>query len=114
MQRSARAAQQLCIFMTLTHLLRSSALRCPSSSTGLSSDLQTAAAIFSLLNDDRLSKGKAPLGFLNPWLYGCAQWLAFNDITSGTNTGCDTPGFSAIVGWDPVHPAKPFLSLRLC
>jgi hypothetical protein len=51
-------------------LLRSSALRCPSSSTRLSSDVQTAAAIFSLLNDYRLSNGKPPLGFLNPWLYG--------------------------------------------
>jgi tripeptidyl-peptidase-1 len=68
------------------------------------------AAIFLLLNDDRLSKGKAPLGFLNPWLYGHAQWLAFNNITSGTNTGCDTPRFSAIIGWDPVHTGRPFVS----
>jgi tripeptidyl-peptidase-1 len=99
--------------MTLTHLLRSSTLRCLSSSTGLSSDVQTAAAIFSLLNDYRISKGMAPFGFVNPFLYDNA-W-AFNDITSGNNPGCDTEGFSAGVGWDPVRPARPLsLHFRLC
>jgi tripeptidyl-peptidase-1 len=27
---------------------------------------------------------------------------AFNDITSGNNPGCNTNGFSASKGWDPV------------
>ncbi|KAF8258774.1 hypothetical protein EI94DRAFT_1814614 [Lactarius quietus] len=27
---------------------------------------------------------------------------SMNDITSGSNPGCNTPGFSAIGGWDPV------------
>ncbi|KAF8257385.1 peptidase S8/S53 domain-containing protein [Lactarius quietus] len=42
-----------------------------------------------------------PLGFLNPWLYG-GGLAGLNDITRGSNPGCGTPGFSAIVGWDPV------------
>ena len=27
---------------------------------------------------------------------------AFNDITTGNNPGCGTPGFNATQGWDPV------------
>ncbi|KAH9176064.1 hypothetical protein EDB89DRAFT_2128850 [Lactarius sanguifluus] len=38
---------------------------------------------------------------LNVLLYGiCLEGL--NDITSGSNPGCNTDGFSAIPGWDPV------------
>ncbi|KAF8262587.1 subtilisin-like protein [Lactarius quietus] len=59
------------------------------------------AAIISMLNDYRLSIGSPPLGFLNPWLYG-GGLAGLNDITRGSNPGCGTPGFSAIVGWDPV------------
>jgi len=59
------------------------------------------AGIISLLNDYLISRDKAPLGWLNPWLYGTAS-AGFNDITSGSNPGCDTEGFTAIVGWDPV------------
>jgi tripeptidyl-peptidase-1 len=72
----------------------------------------TAAGIFSLLNDYRLSNGEAPLGFLNPMLYGIG-WLGIKDITSGSSRGCTgaTAGFSAIQGWDPVRPPRP-LSLR--
>ncbi|KAH9174831.1 peptidase S8/S53 domain-containing protein [Lactarius sanguifluus] len=43
----------------------------------------------------------APLGFLNPWLYG-RGFQGLNDITSGSNPGCNLDGFSAIAGWDPV------------
>jgi hypothetical protein len=78
----------------------------PSSSTRLSSDVQTAAAVISLLNDYCLSKGEAPLGFFNPWLYGFGC-MGFNGITSVNNPGCNTAGLSAIVGWDPVRPARP-------
>ncbi|KAF8268817.1 peptidase S8/S53 domain-containing protein, partial [Lactarius quietus] len=42
-----------------------------------------------------------PLGFLNPLLYGHLR-PAMNDITSGSNPGCNTTGFSAVPGWDPV------------
>ncbi|KAH9056370.1 peptidase S8/S53 domain-containing protein [Lactarius vividus] len=68
---------------------------------GTSCSTPCAAGIISLLNDYRISNGKAPLGFLNVWLYGmCLSGL--NDITSGSNPGCNTDGFSAVPGWDPV------------
>ncbi|KAF8264385.1 peptidase S8/S53 domain-containing protein [Lactarius quietus] len=59
------------------------------------------AGIISLLNDYRISNGRPPLGFLNPWLYD-GGLTGFNDITRGSNTGCGNGGFAAIVGWDPV------------
>jgi hypothetical protein len=84
-----------------------SALCCPSSGTRLISNVQTAAAIFALLNDYLVSKNKPSLGWLNPWLYG-SSWLkgGFNDIIGGNNPGCNTAGFSATEGWDPVRPAN--------
>ncbi|KAH9030898.1 subtilisin-like protein [Lactarius pseudohatsudake] len=70
-------------------------------SSGTSCATPTAAGIISLLNDYRISNGRSPLGFLNTLLYGiCLGGL--NDITSGSNPGCNTDGFSAIPGWDPV------------
>ncbi|KAH8995019.1 subtilisin-like protein [Lactarius akahatsu] len=68
---------------------------------GTSCAVPTVAAIISLLNDYLLSMGRGPLGFLNPWLYGLGP-SSFNDITSGSNPGCGTDGFSAVAGWDPV------------
>jgi hypothetical protein len=66
---------------------------------------QSIAGVISLLNDFLITNGKKPLGFLNPWLYGDASSLGgFNDIVHGTNPGCETLGFSAIAGWDPVRP----------
>ncbi|KAF8260345.1 hypothetical protein EI94DRAFT_1706374 [Lactarius quietus] len=83
------------------------------SATQLITNAQTAAGIFSLLNDYLLSTGRAPLGFLNPLLYGHLR-PAMNDITSGSNPGCNTPGFSAIPGWGPVTGLgmPDFLSLQ--
>lgn len=40
--------------------------------------------------------GKSTVGFVNPVLYAHPEVL--NDITNGTNAGCDTYGFSAISG----------------
>ncbi|KAF8264384.1 peptidase S8/S53 domain-containing protein [Lactarius quietus] len=61
----------------------------------------TVAGIISLLNDYRITMGRPPLGFLNIWLYG--PWSkGFNDITFGSNPGCNTNGFPAKAGWDPV------------
>ncbi|QRW08825.1 hypothetical protein RhiLY_07824 [Ceratobasidium sp. AG-Ba] len=60
----------------------------------------TFAGVIALVNDYRMSNGKRPLGFLNPWLYSNSAML--NDITIGNNPGCETDGFSAAVGWDPV------------
>ncbi|KAH9175112.1 subtilisin-like protein [Lactarius sanguifluus] len=73
----------------------------PASSTHLAANVQTVAGIISLLNDYLISKGSNPLGFLNPWLYGTGL-PGLNDITSGSNPGCNTDGFSAVAGWDPV------------
>ncbi|KAI9438831.1 subtilisin-like protein [Lactarius indigo] len=68
---------------------------------GTSCATPTVGGIISLLNNYRISKGKRPLGFLNFWLYG-GGLAGLNDITSGSNPGCGTDGFPAIVGWDPV------------
>ncbi|KAI0271755.1 hypothetical protein BGY98DRAFT_922831, partial [Russula aff. rugulosa BPL654] len=61
----------------------------------------TAAGVISLLNDYLISKGKSPLDFLNI-LTNSTSGMGFNDITSGSNPGCGTSGFSATKGWDPV------------
>ncbi|KAH9027944.1 subtilisin-like protein [Lactarius pseudohatsudake] len=69
--------------------------------TGTSGSVPTVAGIISLLNDYLISKGSTPLGFLNPWLYGTGL-PGLNDIISGSNPGCNTDGFPAVTGWDPV------------
>jgi tripeptidyl-peptidase-1 len=68
---------------------------------GTSASCPTVAAIISLLNDYSISQGKSKLGFLNPLIYSSLA-SGFNDITSGNNPGCDTDGFTAGEGWDPV------------
>ncbi|KAJ5711583.1 subtilisin-like protein [Penicillium malachiteum] len=57
------------------------------------------ASVLTLINEERLLKGKGTVGFVNPVLYAHADVL--NDITNGTNAGCGTYGFAAIEGWDP-------------
>ncbi|KZS91782.1 subtilisin-like protein [Sistotremastrum niveocremeum HHB9708] len=69
---------------------------------GTSASTPTFASILTLINDARLSIGKRPVGFINPVLYSDLFEGAFHDVTSGTNPGCGTPGFSAVKGWDPV------------
>ncbi|KAH9060318.1 peptidase S8/S53 domain-containing protein [Lactarius deliciosus] len=69
--------------------------------SGTSAATPVVAGIISLLNDWLTLRGQPPLGFLNPWLYG-GGLAALNDITEGSNPGCRTDGFTAIVGWDPV------------
>ncbi|KAH9054783.1 subtilisin-like protein [Lactarius vividus] len=63
--------------------------------------LGSLAGIISLLNDYLITNGRPPLGFLNIRLYDDG-FAGLNDITSGSNPGCDTNGFSAVPGWDPV------------
>lgn len=60
---------------------------------GTSCASPTAAGVFALLNDVRLSAGKSPLGFLNPFIYQSAA--AFNDITVGNSGG----GCGIGIGW---------------
>ncbi|KAH9165483.1 subtilisin-like protein [Lactarius sanguifluus] len=69
--------------------------------SGTSGSAPIVAGMISLLNDYLISQGKVTLGFLNPWLYGPGK-SGLTDITSGSNPGCNTDGFSAIEGWDPV------------
>ena len=59
------------------------------------------ASVISLLNDRLVAAGKPVLGFLNPFLYTTGA-SALNDITTGSNPGCNTNGFPATEGWDPV------------
>jgi len=69
---------------------------------GTSCASPTAAGVFALLNDVRLSAGKPPLGFLNPFVYQNVD--AFNDITKGESSGgCNLgPGWPTAKGWDAV------------
>lgn len=59
------------------------------------------ASVIALLNDKLAAAGKPVLGFLNPFLYSTGA-SALNDITTGSNPGCNTNGFPARAGWDPV------------
>ncbi|KAH8994347.1 subtilisin-like protein [Lactarius hatsudake] len=68
---------------------------------GTSCSTPTVAGVISLLNDYLITNGRPPLGFLNIRLYGDG-FAGLNDITSGSNPGCGTDGFSAVPGWDPV------------
>ncbi|KAF8268733.1 peptidase S8/S53 domain-containing protein [Lactarius quietus] len=68
---------------------------------GTSCASPTVAGIVSLLNDYQLSRNRPALGFLNPWLYGDGL-AGLRDITTGSNPGCGTDGYSAAIGWDPV------------
>ena len=59
---------------------------------------------------ENMQPNKAPLGFLNPWLYSYEVLSlpggpGLNDIVDGSNPGCGTQGFPARPGWDPVRPA---------
>jgi len=67
---------------------------------GTSCSSPVFSGIVALLNDIRLNANKSPLGWLNPLFY--QNPTAFQDITSGDNPGCNTNGFHAAVGWDPV------------
>ena len=71
---------------------------------GTSAAAPTFASFVSLLNSARLSAHLPPLGFLNPLVYAIHDVApdAFNDITTGNNPGCGTPGFNATQGWDAV------------
>jgi len=70
---------------------------------GTSASSPVVASMIGLLNNVRLAKGAAPLGFANPLIYQLAASNpeAFNDITTGKNDGGHSTGFSASKGWDP-------------
>ncbi|KAM5542033.1 hypothetical protein V8D89_004343 [Ganoderma adspersum] len=68
---------------------------------GTSASTPVFASIVSLLNDRLIAQGQTPLGFLNPFLYVVGA-AALNDVMDGSNPGCNTNGFPAGEGWDPV------------
>ncbi|PMB69550.1 Tripeptidyl-peptidase sed1 [Beauveria bassiana] len=71
---------------------------------GTSMSAPIFAAIINRINEERISAGKKPLGFVNPALYKNPSM--FNDITSGDQSGgggnCNGKGFKTASGWDPV------------
>lgn len=67
---------------------------------GTSASAPVFASILTRINEERLAVGKSTVGFVNPVLYKHPE--AFFDIIKGSNPGCDTNGFDAAVGWDPV------------
>lgn len=69
---------------------------------GTSASAPVFGSIITLINDARLAIGKRPVGFINHVIYDPIFAPAFNDIKSGGNAGCGTPGFTAAAGWDPV------------
>lgn len=69
---------------------------------GTSCSSPTFASVIALVNDRLVAAGRSKLGWLNPFLYSIGKF-ALTDITSGSNPGCNTNGFSATTGWDPVR-----------
>ncbi|KAJ6196470.1 peptidase S8/S53 domain-containing protein [Bipolaris maydis] len=67
---------------------------------GTSCSTPTVASIITLINEARYNAGKVSVGFINPVLYANPQM--FNDIKEGHNPGCNTSGFAAAPGWDPL------------
>lgn len=69
---------------------------------GTSCSSPVVGSIITAINDARLALHKKPVGFINPAIYSPAFRFGFNDITTGGNQGCGTPGFTSAPGWDPV------------
>jgi len=65
---------------------------------GTSASAPAFAGIVAKLNDARLRAGKAPMGFINPFLYQNPR--AFNDVVYGENKDDGFVGFRATPGWD--------------
>lgn len=71
---------------------------------GTSCSAPTVAAVIGLIDAELDAKNMPALGWLNPFLYQHGSG-GIVDIISGNNPGCDTDGFPAAPGWDPVcHP----------
>ncbi|KAI1087614.1 subtilisin-like protein [Rostrohypoxylon terebratum] len=67
---------------------------------GTSASAPLWGAVITLINEERLTVGKAPVGFVHQVLYSHPE--VFKDVTKGDNRACKTTGFPAIEGWDPV------------
>jgi tripeptidyl-peptidase-1 len=65
--------------------------------SGTSCSAPIFAGIISLLNNELLKRGRAPMGWINPWIYANPQM--FTDITAGSNPYQKCDGFVAAKGW---------------
>ncbi|CZR59887.1 related to tripeptidyl-peptidase I [Phialocephala subalpina] len=75
--------------------------------SGTSASSPAFAAVVSLLNNARLSEGKKPLGFLNPWLYSVGkkgleryyEWRVYrlSGLQLGSGDGAETPDFQKLL-----------------
>ncbi|KAF7300102.1 Peptidase S53 domain-containing protein [Mycena kentingensis (nom. inval.)] len=81
--------------------------------SGTSCSSPSLAAMIALINDELVAAGKPVLGFLNPFFYSATGRAAINDITSGSNPGCNTNGFPSLPGWDAVTGLGTVDYLRL-
>ncbi|XP_051495089.1 tripeptidyl-peptidase 1 [Apus apus] len=78
--------------------------------SGTSASTPVVAGMLALINDRRLQRGLAPLGFLNPALYRLQERgrdTAIYDVTQGCHLSCldgtvQGQGFCAGPAWDPV------------
>ena len=70
---------------------------------GTSCAAPTFAGVISLVNDHLIRSGRAPMGFLNPFIY--ENMAALTDVNSGCQAGCVGGGFCSQAGWDPVTGA---------
>lgn len=62
--------------------------------SGTSASAPTFGSVIAMVNGNLKASGKAPLGFLNPWLYGtAAKEKGLTDITDGqSSVGCECRG----------------------
>ena len=67
---------------------------------GTSASTPIVASLFTLINNQLIAAGKPVIGFANCVLYEHPE--AMNDIISGNAPACDTDGFNAVPGWDPI------------
>jgi tripeptidyl-peptidase-1 len=67
---------------------------------GTSASAPVWPSLINRINEERLAAGEPTVGFVNPTLY--ANPGIMHDIATGNNPGCNTNGFSASTGWDPV------------
>lgn len=72
---------------------------------GTSASSPVFGSIITLINNELVAAGKSPVGFINPTLYEYPDVL--NDITEGSNQGCDTDGFESQPGWDRKSTSPP-------
>jgi tripeptidyl-peptidase I len=69
--------------------------------SGTSASAPVFASMITRINNERLSKGKKTVGFVNPVLYQHSE--IFEDVVEGANSGCGiNKAFRAAEGWDAV------------